>query len=54
MIERGTSLDSGPKLSFVEIFETLKENDFRILEGVDSKAISNFVSWIEFTEALAE
>jgi hypothetical protein len=54
IIERGQSLDSHAKLSFVDIFETLKGNDFRILEGVDSKEVSNFVSWIEFSEALTE
>jgi hypothetical protein len=54
IIERGQSLDSNAKLSFIDIFETLKDNDFRILEGVDSKEVSNFVSWIEFSEALTE
>jgi serine/threonine protein kinase len=54
MIERGQSSASKTKLSFVDIFEILKVNKFRILEGVDSKDVSNFVSWIEFTEALTE
>jgi serine/threonine protein kinase len=54
MIERGQCSDPNAKLSFVDIFEILKDNDFGILEGVDSKAVSNFVSWIEFTEALTE
>jgi serine/threonine protein kinase len=54
MIERGQSLDSQVKLSFVDIFEILKDNDFEILEGVDSKEVSNFVRWIEFSEALTE
>jgi serine/threonine protein kinase len=54
MIERGQSLGSTAKLSFVDIFEILKDNNFRILEGVDSEEVSNFVSWIEFTEALTE
>jgi hypothetical protein len=54
IIERGRSLDSHAKLSFVEIFETLKDNDFRILEGVDSKEVSNFVRWIESSEALTQ
>jgi serine/threonine protein kinase len=54
MIERGESLDSNEKLSFVNIFETLKANQFRILEGVDSKEVSDFVNWIEFSEALTE
>jgi serine/threonine protein kinase len=54
IIKRGQSLDSNAKLSFVGIFETLKDNDFRILEGVDSKEVWNFVSWIEFSEGLTE
>jgi hypothetical protein len=54
MIERGQSLDSNATLSFVDIFEALKGNDFRILEGVDSKEVSKFVRWIEFSEALTE
>jgi hypothetical protein len=54
VIERGQSLDSDAKLSFVEIFETLKDNHFRILERVDSKYGSSFVSWIEFSEALTK
>jgi hypothetical protein len=54
LIESGQSLDPNATLSFVDIFETLKDHDFRILEGVDSKEVSNFVSWIEFSEALTE
>jgi serine/threonine protein kinase len=54
MIERGQSLDCNATLSFVDIFKTLKDNHFRILEEVDSKAVSNFVNWIEFSEALLE
>jgi serine/threonine protein kinase len=54
MIERGQSSDSNAKLSFVDIFETLKDKDFRILEGVDSTEVSKFMRWIEFSEALTE
>jgi hypothetical protein len=54
MIEIGQSLDADAKLSFMDIFKTLKDNEFRILEGFDSKEISNFVSWIEFSETLTE
>jgi hypothetical protein len=54
MIERGQSLDSKAALSFVDIFETLKVNNFGILEGVDSIEVSNFVNWIEFSEVLTE
>jgi hypothetical protein len=54
MIERGQFSDSNAKLSFVDIFKTLKDNDFRILDGIDSKEVSNFVSWIEFSESFTE
>jgi serine/threonine protein kinase len=54
MIERGQSLDANAKLSFMDIFKTLKDNEFRMLEGVDLKEVSNFVSWIEFSETLTE
>jgi hypothetical protein len=53
-IERGQSLDSNATLSFVNIFETLENNDFRILEGVDSREVSDFVSWIEVSEVLTD
>jgi serine/threonine protein kinase len=52
MIIRGQSSDSHATLSFVDIFNTLKDNDFRILERVDSNGVSNFVRWIELSEAL--
>jgi hypothetical protein len=54
IIQRRRSLDPNAKLSFIDLFETLKGNDFRILEGVDSKEVSDFVRWIEFSEALIE
>jgi serine/threonine protein kinase len=54
IIERGQSLDSNAKLSFVDIFETLESAKFKIQEGVDWKEVSNFVSWIEFSERLTE
>jgi hypothetical protein len=54
MIEQGQSSDSKATVSFVEVFETLKREEFRIVEGVDSKEVSNFVSWIELSEALTE
>jgi serine/threonine protein kinase len=54
LIEGVQSLDSNATLSFVDIFETLKAHDFRILEGVDSKEVSTLVSWIEFSEILTE
>jgi serine/threonine protein kinase len=54
MIEEGQSEDSKVKMSFVDIFETLKAKDFRILKGVDSNEVSNFVSSIELSERLTE
>jgi serine/threonine protein kinase len=54
MINRGWSLASNATLSFMDIFKTLKDNDFQILEGVDSTEVSKFVRWIEFSEALTE
>jgi hypothetical protein len=53
-IERGQSWGSNVKLPFVNIFKSLKDNDSRILEGVDLKGVSDFVRWIEFPEALTE
>jgi serine/threonine protein kinase len=54
MIEEGQSEDSKVKVSFVDIFETLKTEGFELLEGVDSNEVSNFVSWIELSEELTE
>jgi hypothetical protein len=54
IIEKGQSSDSKAMLSFVDIIKTLKRHDFRILEGVDTKEVSTFVSWIEVSEALTE
>jgi serine/threonine protein kinase len=54
MIERGQCSNSQATLSFVDIFKTLKGNNFRILEGIDSTEVCNFASWIEFSEALTE
>jgi serine/threonine protein kinase len=54
MIEQGQSSDSEATGSFVEIFKTLEGEEFKILDGVDSNEVSNFVSWIESSEALTE
>jgi hypothetical protein len=54
LIEQRPSSDFRETLSFVDIFETLKVNDFQILEGVDWTEVSKIVSWIEFSEALTE
>jgi hypothetical protein len=54
IIERGQSADLKSTESFADILRTLKENDFKIMEGVDSQEVSNFVSWIEWSETLTE
>jgi hypothetical protein len=40
--------------SFTDILKTLKQNDFKIVEGVEIEAVSTFVRWIEFSETLTE
>jgi hypothetical protein len=52
IIKRGHSADSKAAMSFVGIFKILKQNNFTIMEGVDSEEVSNFVNWIELSEAL--
>jgi hypothetical protein len=47
LIEGGLRPMGGRELSFVAIIETLEANDFRIVSGVDSAAVSEFVSAIE-------
>jgi hypothetical protein len=42
---------SDKKRSFVDIFQTLKQNDPRIMEGVDDKEVHTFVNWIEMRES---
>jgi hypothetical protein len=54
MIEQGESSDAMAIVSFVDIFKTLKCEHFKILDEVDSKEVSNFVSWIELSERLTE
>jgi hypothetical protein len=41
---------SETRYSFNDIFEILKQNEFRIEEGVDSAEVSAFVSWVESVE----
>jgi hypothetical protein len=47
MIEGGLRPMAGEELSFIAIIETLKKNDFRIVSGVDSDAVSAFVRGVE-------
>jgi hypothetical protein len=50
IIESGLWLRSERKCSFVDIFQILKQNDFRIEEGVNLAEVSEFVSWVEAEE----
>jgi hypothetical protein len=54
IIEKGQSRDLTTMNSFLDIFEILKRNQFRILEGVNIEEICNFVSWVEWSERLIE
>jgi hypothetical protein len=54
IIERGQSADSNAVQSFLDIFEILKRNNFKIVEGVDSHEVWSFVNWIESSEVLIE
>jgi hypothetical protein len=46
IIERGQS--------FLDIFETLEQNQFQIMEGINVAEVSNFVRWIQWSETLTE
>jgi hypothetical protein len=50
IIEKGRSPESTRSLSFAAIVESLKENRFEIMAGVDSDDLSAFVSWVESLE----
>jgi serine/threonine protein kinase len=52
IIQLGLSLISRRSYSFNTILEILKQNDFRIEDGVDSSEVSAFVSWVESAEHL--
>jgi hypothetical protein len=47
MIEGGLRPMAGEELSFIEIFETLKDHGFGIVAGVDSEEVSAFVRRVE-------
>jgi serine/threonine protein kinase len=49
--EKGLWLKSVREFTFHDIFEILKQNKFQIEDGVDSKEVSAFVSWVESTES---
>jgi serine/threonine protein kinase len=50
MIRFGQSTNPNDRSSFNTIFKVLKANRFRIAEGVDSEAVSAFVSSVESSE----
>jgi hypothetical protein len=54
LIEECQSAESTSRISFADIFDILKQNDFNIVEGVDVKKVSDFVDWIERCERLIE
>jgi hypothetical protein len=54
IIERGQSGDLKRVEPFHDIFETLKQNEFKIMEGVDAEQVSSFVRWIEISETLID
>jgi hypothetical protein len=42
--------DRGKRVSFKNIFDVLKVNDFKIVSGVDSAEVLRFVKWVEELE----
>jgi hypothetical protein len=54
IIEAGQSRKSHFQLSFIEIIDRLKTNDFQILTGVDGEEVSRFVRWVESSEETGE
>jgi hypothetical protein len=58
MIEEGLNPPprgaKGEELSFVAIVETLKDNEFQIVSGVDAAEVSAFVGWVESAETSFE
>jgi hypothetical protein len=54
MIEEGLSGEWRRPSSFLDIFETLKEYDFRIVAGVDSAEVLSFVGWVALLEQSRE
>jgi serine/threonine protein kinase len=50
IINEGFSRVSTKQLSFIDIFERLRANDFEIVSDVDSDDVSGFVGWVESGE----
>jgi serine/threonine protein kinase len=54
IIKRGQCTNLKAVASCKTILNILKQNDFKIIEGVDSCEVSKFVSFIELSETLTE
>jgi hypothetical protein len=54
MIKAGLSNEMGRQFSFLNVFDTLKFHDFKIVLGVDSAEVVAFVDWIEQLEQSRE
>jgi hypothetical protein len=54
MIQSGLSGEWIRQFSFLDIFETLKQNNFGIVSGVDTAEVCAFVSWVEEFEQCRE
>jgi serine/threonine protein kinase len=50
IIDSGLWLKSARPCSLVDIFQILKQNDFRIEDGVDTAEVSAFANWVEAEE----
>jgi serine/threonine protein kinase len=50
IVESQLCSTSTPRYSFNDILEILKQNNFKIEEGVDSAEVSRFVNWVESAE----
>jgi hypothetical protein len=54
MIKARLSDERRKQSSFCDIFETLKQHNFRIVSGVDLADVLAFVHWIEVIEQFRE
>jgi hypothetical protein len=50
LIHSGLSIYPNDWLSFSEIIEVLKDNNFRLADAVNSEVVSAFVSSVELSE----
>jgi hypothetical protein len=54
MIEGGECPNWNTITSFSGALSTLKEHNFKIMEGVDAEEVSRFVRWVESSERFTE